>query len=261
MRRARRSNSGSAHPRPAAHWPDGHRAALSFSFDDARPSQLRHGVPALDRLGVPATFFVLPDAVQESVAGWADAIASGHEIGNHTLTHPCSANFPWSRHNALETMTIDDYRSEVTGANRRLGDLLGIEPTVFAYPCGHTFVGRGRATRSVVPLVAAMFEVARTSNDVVANSPLDFDPAQVAAVTCDGLTFDHLLGNLEAVAEDGAWLVLCGHEVARASEVAHPGETTLVETVESVTGWCRSNGVWIDTVGTIARAAVELGGR
>jgi len=43
-------------------------------------------------------------------------------------------------------------------------------------------------------------------------------------------------------------------------KVAHPGQTTLVEIVEPVTGWCRSNRVWIDTVGTIARAAAELRG-
>src|ERR1700738_2569386 len=94
-------------------WPDRYRAAISLSFDDARPSQLRCGRPLLDRLDVRATFFVLPDAVARTNTEWRDVVAQGHEVGNHTLTHPCSGNFPWSRANALERMTVAGFRSDV----------------------------------------------------------------------------------------------------------------------------------------------------
>jgi len=211
----------------------------------------------LDRLGIPATFFVLPDAVAATITGWRGAVAGGHEIGNHTLTHPCSGNFAWSRDNALERMTVTDFASDVSEANRRLRHLLDIEPAVFAYPCGHTFVGRGSNTQSLVPLVAEMFDAGRTFNDVVANSPLDFDPAQVACVNSDGRTLAGLLPNLEAAVADGAWLVLGGHEIGHEIGAAE-GETTLVETIEAVVGWCRSNNVWIDTIGNIARAGAML---
>src|SRR5207247_3703239 len=45
-------------------WPDGSRAALSLSFDDARPSQVSRGLDILERLEVRVTFFVLPGAVR-----------------------------------------------------------------------------------------------------------------------------------------------------------------------------------------------------
>ncbi len=233
-------------------WPDRHRAAISLSFDDARPSQLRCGLPLLDRLSVPATFFVLPDAVAQDSAAWREVIARGHEIGNHTLTHPCSANFAWSRHNALERMTVADFESEVREANRLLRHLLGVDPTVFAYPCGETFVGRGPSTRSLVPLIARKFNVGRTFNDLTANSPAHIDFAQTRCVNADGRTSADLLPMLEATVADSAWLVLGGHEIGTAE--SEGTDTTWMETIEAVVSWCRSNGVWIDTIGNAGRA-------
>jgi peptidoglycan/xylan/chitin deacetylase (PgdA/CDA1 family) len=238
-------------------WPDRHRAAISLSFDDARPSQLSSGVPLFERLGIPVTFFVLPDAVGENCAEWLEAVARGHEIGSHTLTHPCSANFAWSRQNSLERMTIADFKSDMREANRLLRHLLDIDPTVFAYPCGHTFVGKGRSTKSLVPLIARSFKVGRTFNDVAANSPADVDLAQTMCVNSDDRTFENLRPMLEAAVADSAWLVLGGHEIGTAEQ---DGETTRTETIEAVVSWCRSNGVWIDTIGNVARA-VEVFGR
>jgi hypothetical protein len=233
-------------------WPDLHRAALSLSFDDARPSQLRRGLPLLDRLGVHATFFVLPNAVAESVTGWRDAVARGHEIGNHTRTHPCSRNFEWSRANSVEGLTIADYRVEVREANRALRALLGVEPTAFAYPCGHTFVGEGPSTQSLIPLIAEMFKVGRTFNDAGANSPADLDPAQIACVCSDEQSFADLLPILQATLADGAWLVLGGHEIGSPGD--GDGEVTWADTIEAVVTWCESNGVCVDTIGNVARA-------
>lgn len=69
-------------------WPDGKRAALSLSFDDARLSQPDVGIPLLDQYGVKATFYVQPGPLDERLAGWKKAVAdgrwlilAGHEIG------------------------------------------------------------------------------------------------------------------------------------------------------------------------------------
>ena len=52
------------------HWPNGYRAAVSLSFDDARTSQIDTGLPLLNRLGVKATLFVQPGFVQQRLKGW-----------------------------------------------------------------------------------------------------------------------------------------------------------------------------------------------
>jgi len=75
----------------------GFKAALSYTFDDAQPSQIEH-FPDLKAQRVRNTFYINPtanwypqwDDPTRFDAVWKDAIAQGSEIGNHT-THHCRA--------------------------------------------------------------------------------------------------------------------------------------------------------------------------
>jgi peptidoglycan/xylan/chitin deacetylase (PgdA/CDA1 family) len=230
-------------------WPAGFRAAISLSFDDARPSQIRHGAPVLERLGVASTFFVLPSALAADRRAWAGMVERGHEIGNHTVHHPCSAGMGWSSSRSLQALSLGDMRRELLAASAQIRRLLGVDPWVFAYPCGQTFVGRGTETQSYVPVVAELFGVGRTFNDKWANSPARCDLAQVACISSDDVSFQALRPKLEETAEGGGWLVLGGHEVGENSDF----ETTAVGTLEAVVRWCREQAIWIDTVGAIGR--------
>lgn len=58
-----------------------------------------------------------------------------HEIGNHSLNHPCTGNFPWSRQKAIENYSLKKMRNELITANNEIKELLGVESEVFAYPC------------------------------------------------------------------------------------------------------------------------------
>ena len=60
-------------------WPHGARSALSLTFDDARPSQLDHGLPILNSYGVRASFYVSPPAAEARQTEWRQAAAVGHE--------------------------------------------------------------------------------------------------------------------------------------------------------------------------------------
>lgn len=230
-------------------WPAGFRAAVSFSFDDARPSQIRCGIPLMEQLGVAATFFVLPQAAAEDRRAWAGVVERGHEIGNHTLNHPCCGRVGWSHGNALQSLSLAGIREELLVASARIRKLFGIEPWVFAYPCGQAFVGQGTGTQSYVPLVAELFGVGRTFNDQWANAPAHCDLAQVACINSDGMSFEAMRPRLELALHDGGWLVLGGHEVGETGDL----ETTAVETLEAVVQWCRERPMWIDTVGAIGR--------
>src|SRR5262245_13337281 len=91
----RASCSATIAPMSPFTWPSGKRAAVSLSLDDALVSQADAGLPILDRNGVRATFYLSPGNVPERLEAWRNAVTSGHEMGNHTMTHPCSGNFPW----------------------------------------------------------------------------------------------------------------------------------------------------------------------
>jgi peptidoglycan/xylan/chitin deacetylase (PgdA/CDA1 family) len=82
----------------------------------------------LDRHGAKAVFFMIgekaaahPDLVRE-------VIARGHEIGNHTMTHP-QATFwcagPWRT------------RREISACQQVITDITGVKPRWFRAPVGH----------------------------------------------------------------------------------------------------------------------------
>ena len=117
LRRTCAARAG-ARGRRAVAWPGGARMALSLSFDDGRESQVTQGLPVFARHGVKVTLYVVPSAVERHLDGWKQAAAAGHEIGNHSLTHSCSGNFPFSRQKALEEHSIARMREELAEANR-----------------------------------------------------------------------------------------------------------------------------------------------
>ncbi|MGC9327044.1 MAG: polysaccharide deacetylase family protein, partial [Candidatus Hinthialibacter sp.] len=130
--------SGKDKPFP---WPEGKRCAVSLTFDDARLSQIDAGIPLLNQYNVKATFYVSPHSLLRRVEGWKAAAAAGHEIGNHTMSHPCTGNYAFSRDNALEDYDLDRIAKEMDDANRLIFKHLQVEPESFAYPCGQKFVG------------------------------------------------------------------------------------------------------------------------
>ncbi|GAA4448636.1 polysaccharide deacetylase family protein [Nibrella saemangeumensis] len=230
-------------------WPDGKRVAVSLSFDDARLSNVDVGTPLLDQYGVKATFFVVPDAVKQRLDGWKKAVASGHEIGNHSVAHPCSGNFPWARQKALEHYTLDQMRSELLDANKQVQALLGVKPEVYAYPCGQTFVGRGRDTKSYVPIVADLFRAGRGWLDEGPNDPAFCDMAQLYGMEMDGKDFGQILAVLEKAREAGHWVVLAGHEIGESGN-----QTTRVAMLKQLCEYANNpaNGVWLAPIGTVA---------
>ena len=230
-------------------WPEGRRASVSLSFDDARSSQVETGLAVLDHLGAKATFYVVPVRVESKLAGWKELVASGHEIGNHSLRHPCTGNFEWSREAALEDYTLDQMREELIEANRRLNEMLGVEPVTFAYPCGQTFVGRGRSTRSYVPLIAELFLAGRGWLDETPNDPVFHDPAQVSGMSMDRMDFSEVRALIESAREAGQWLVLAGHEIGRSGP-----QTTRIEMLEQLIPYLQdpTNEIWFETVATVA---------
>jgi peptidoglycan/xylan/chitin deacetylase (PgdA/CDA1 family) len=230
-------------------WREGARAAVSLTFDDARPSQVDVGLPIFDRHGVKVTFFLVPSNAEQRLAGWRQAAAAGHEIGNHSLDHPCTGNFAWARPQALEDYTLERMRQQMLGANARLRELLGVTPEVFAYPCGQSFVGRGLDTRSYVPLVAATFVAGRGWLGEAPNDPERGDLAQVLGMEMDGKDFEQVRPLLEQARREGSWLVLAGHDIAEAG-----AQTTRVGMLEKLLPYLQdpANGFWTAPMGTVA---------
>lgn len=236
-------------------WPEGKKAALSLTFDDARLSNVDVGTPLFDQHGVKVTFYVVPNGVRQRLDQWKKAVEAGHEIGNHTLVHPCSGNFPWAREKALENYTLTSMRRELLTANEEIEELLGVTPVSFAYSCGQTYVGRGVETRSYVPLVAELFSSGRGWMNEAGNDPNHADLAQLQGIEMDGKDFKtQIKPILEEAVKNGSWVVLAGHEIGAGGR-----QTTLVSMLEELIAYVKKpgSGIWLAPVGEITEYVNE----
>jgi len=230
-------------------WPERKQIALSLTFDDARLTQPDMGIPLLDKYGVKATFYISPGNMMNRLDAWKKAVKNGHEIGNHSVLHPCSGNFTWSRSKALEDYTLDRMKTELDSANRLIKETLGVDAVSFAYPCGQTFIGRGINVQSYIPLIALLFETGRGWLNEAPNDPVYCDLSQLNATELDGKSFDQVVKLIETAKAGGYWLILAGHEMN-----VEGNQTSRLETIEALCKFASDpvNGIWIDNVHNIA---------
>lgn len=231
-------------------WPEGKMMALSLSFDDARESHPTVGLPLFDELDARVTFYVVPNAMRKYQDEWKAIVAAGHELGNHTLIHPCSGNFPWARDKALENYNLAAMRAELLEASGEIQEMTGVKPVSFAYPCGQTFVGRGPQTKSYVPLISDLFVTGRDWLNEAPNSPVFADLAQLQAISMDGKNFkEDIKPILKRAANTEDWVILAGHEIGEEGY-----QTTRIEMLKQLIAYAKDPqyGIWLAPVGEIA---------
>lgn len=231
-------------------WPEGKEMAISFSWDDGRESQVKIGTPILDKYGIKATFYIVPSLTLEAREGWQKAADNGHELANHSLLHPCSGNFLWARKTALEEYSLEKMEAELLEANKEIEKLYGVKTSDFAYPCGQTFVNRGKDTKSYVPVIAKNFVSGRTWLDEVPNDPAFCDLAQITGVEMDNKSMKDIMALIEMTRKDKLWLVLAGHDIGEKGI----RQTTEAEMLEELLPYLvkNSNKIWVAPVGEIA---------
>lgn len=131
----------------AIHWPNGAKAAISLAYDDALDSQLDNVVPALNKYGFKGSFYVklASPVINNRFDEWRAIAAQGHELGNHSLYHPCRASLPgreWVTEDAdLDRYSVNQMVSEVRLANTFLHAIDGKNDRTFTTPCGDLKAG------------------------------------------------------------------------------------------------------------------------
>ncbi len=128
-------------------WPGGEKLAISLSYDDALNSQLDYAIPTLDNYKVKASFYLLPSSptMDKRMNEWRSVALSGHELGNHSMYHPCRASLPnreWvPAHRDLDKYSVEQMVEEVSTANTFLKAIDGKTERTFIPPCGDVLAG------------------------------------------------------------------------------------------------------------------------
>lgn len=122
-------------------WPEGKRAAVCLTYDDGLDCHLDIAVPALDRHKLKGTFYCtgFSSSLNKRIEDWRRITKSGHELGNHTLFHPCSGEqFDWVKPEYdLNNYTLDQLMNEIRTANTLLEAVDGKTERSFAYTCSN----------------------------------------------------------------------------------------------------------------------------
>lgn len=125
---------------------NGKKCAVVITYDDAIDQHLDNAVPLLDSLGLKATFYVtaFSTSMQARMNEWKKLAENGHELGNHTLYHPClgGTGREWVRAEYdMRSYTVQRMVDEVRMTNLFLRLLDGKTKRTFAYTCGDMKIG------------------------------------------------------------------------------------------------------------------------
>ena len=196
-------------------WPHGEKAAVSLAYDDAIDSQLDNAIPALDRAGLKGSFYLTlaNPSLRNRLDEWRAAAARGHELGNHTLFHLCSAKAPghqWVTPELdLDTMSAARMVAQVKLANTMLHAIDGKTERTFTVPCGD----RLAQGTDYVDLVRNEFVAIKSGSAAVIADMGTLDPYAVGVTTPEGVTGAQLIALVQQAAQAGTMINFTFHGI------------------------------------------------
>ena len=203
--KTRKSNNGL--------WND-KKCAVVLTYDDAMDVHLDNVVPVLDSLGLKATFYITgkSSSLSARLPEWRAVANSGHELGNHTLFHPChgkSKKRKWvNPEYDLDDYTMNRFIDEIKMENTLLSAIDGKQKRTFAYTCGDTTAGNSSFVEELKKYVVAARGVKQGLNYL---NSIDLFDIKVTGVHKQPV--EQLIQKIEKAKQEGALLVFLFHGV------------------------------------------------
>ena len=193
-------------------WPNGAKAAVCLTYDDALDCQLDVAVPQLDAVGFKGTFFCTGKSpcLYNRLDEWRAIAKNGHELGNHTLFHPCDGErLDWVKPEYdLNHYTPEQLLTELKTANTLLKAIDGNGKRTFGYTCSDVVAGGKNFVDEIKPL----FSAARRDGPIP-ETMNGFDIYQSPSWGVNNPTVEELIAYVEKAKENGTIAVFMFHSV------------------------------------------------
>lgn len=148
-------------------WPEDKKAAVCLTFDDGQDSHLDNAIPLLDSFNIKATFYCPgnKESLHNRLSEWKKIVENGHELGNHSLFHPCDGTlFDWVKPEYdLNQYSLNQIRMELYTANTLLKAVDGKSKRTYGYTCSNYKV---RGDSSYVDVVKELFSAGRSDGPI-----------------------------------------------------------------------------------------------
>ncbi|MGY1410960.1 polysaccharide deacetylase family protein [Luteimonas sp. A611] len=209
------ASTGAAADDGAFAWPQGQRAAVSLSYDDTLPTQLDVAIPALDRHGLKGSFYLTlaAEPMRERLEAWRAAARNGHELGNHSLFHQCSARGPgreWVQPaQDLDATTVAQMRAQLQVANTMLHAIDGSSEFTFTAPCGDRMASDG----DYIAEVGDLFLGIKMVGGAIVPDMRTLDPSAVPVTAPVGASGDALIALVEEAGRRGTMVNFTFHGI------------------------------------------------
>lgn len=236
--------------------PGGRRCIVSLCYDDALPCHFESVAPLLEHHGLRGTFYphlqsrFLPDH-----ARWREVAAAGHELGNHTVFHPCYDEKWLDRTYHLRHYTPQRWRDEVKLANAVLNTVDGCSLRTFGNTCHDNRLGEGDHLVLIETLAPEFFIAARGEHT---RRSVDFTRLNwfnLGNRGIDGCAFPELRDEVASLA-DGGWIIYTMHGVGARDHSLHIDETVHQRLIE----WLgeHRDSIWTAPLRTVAETLRQI---
>lgn len=206
----------------------GFKGAVTYTFDDANSSQIAN-FAKLQALGVHMTFYLQTNKGDAANAIWAEALKSGHELGNHTQTHKNVGDF------ADATAAGAD----VDAASAFIQSKFGVIARTMAAPYGDSAYGAIAQSRFLINRGVNNALIMPNDNSSPFNLPCYIPPETATASTFNA--------QIDSAASGGGWRVLLVHGFKGGSDGAYLA-VAVDEFIAGVEHAKSLGNLWIDSM-------------
>lgn len=196
-------------------WPEGRKAAIVLTYDDAAPTHLKNAIPQLDEAGIKGTFFLNARFGEGDVPGWRAAAKNGHELGNHTLFHPCpKGSFEMEKQYESEGYSTKGMLAEISAMNAFLAAIDGKTGRTMGLPCSVTLAGGADYSGALEASGLIRYVRGGAPDDGVIADPQGVDPFRVPSRGFpETATAEELIAYVKRVEASGGMGVIMFHGV------------------------------------------------